>query len=113
MINFLKFAFCILLAFDFVGVQASVWKPSSGPTQIPIWPGSAPNSQPIAKPEEMKIINDPLVAGKPWTMVGPVAQPTMTVYSPRVKNTGEAHEISDNSMAAAGGNVVSYYRDDS
>jgi acetyl esterase/lipase len=31
-----------------------------------------------------------LVAGKPWVEVGNVSQPTMTVYSPKGKNTGVA-----------------------
>jgi acetyl esterase/lipase len=33
---------------------------------------------------------DNLVAGKPWTYVERVSRPTMTVYSPTVKNTGAA-----------------------
>ena len=34
--------------------------------------------------------NDSLVAGKPWVYVSNVSQPTMTVYSPKGKNTGVA-----------------------
>ena len=33
---------------------------------------------------------DHLVGGKPWTYVGPVSVPTMTLYSPPGKNTGAA-----------------------
>ncbi len=33
---------------------------------------------------------DPLVAGSPWVSVGHVSRPTMTVYSPKGKNTGAA-----------------------
>jgi hypothetical protein len=31
-----------------------------------------------------------LVAGRPWVYVGNVSKPTMTVYSPKAKNTGAA-----------------------
>ena len=31
-----------------------------------------------------------LVAGRPWVQVGNVSRPTMTVYSPKGKNTGVA-----------------------
>ena len=33
---------------------------------------------------------EPLVAGRPWVSVGNVSRPTMTVYSPKGKNTGAA-----------------------
>jgi len=49
-----------------------------------------PDAQPMAKPEETKIVNDPLVAGKLWVQVSDVSQPTMTVYPPKEKNTGVA-----------------------
>ncbi len=88
--KFIKFTYCILLTFGLVSAQANVWRPSPGHTQIPIWPGAAPDSQPVAKQEEMKTVHNPLVAGRPWVMVGPVVQPTMTIYSPKGKNTGTA-----------------------
>jgi acetyl esterase/lipase len=69
----------------------TVWQPSSGQIQIPIWPaGKMPDALMHTKPESMKIITDPLVAGKPWTEIFNVSQPTMTVYSPSGKNTGAA-----------------------
>jgi len=33
---------------------------------------------------------DSLVAGMPWSYVGHVSRPTMTVYAPKEKNTGAA-----------------------
>ncbi|HFL2713402.1 TPA: alpha/beta hydrolase [Legionella pneumophila] len=42
------------------------------------------------KPENIKVITDRLIAGKPWNAIYNVSQPTMTVYSPREKNTGIA-----------------------
>jgi len=39
----------------------------------------------------MKIVKDPLISdGKPWIQIDNVSQPTMTVYSPKRKNTGVA-----------------------
>jgi acetyl esterase/lipase len=69
--------------------QAKVWQPSPGYTQVPIWQGEAPDTQSVPGPEIM----DPsggMVAGKPWAWVSNVARPTMTVYSPKGKNTGVA-----------------------
>lgn len=60
--------------------------------QISIWPGTAPDPQPLAEPEYAIAAGgkDSLVAGKPWLAVENVTQPTMTVYSPKGKNTGAA-----------------------
>ena len=58
---------------------------------MPIWPGAAPDAQPVAGPETAtKTGKDSLVAGRPWISVGNVSQPTMVVYSPTGKNTGAA-----------------------
>jgi acetyl esterase/lipase len=35
-------------------------------------------------------VNNPLVAGRPWVKVGHVSKPTITVYTPKGKNTGAA-----------------------
>ena len=71
--------------------QASVWQPSTGPTQIPIWPGTIPDARPVNGPEIMRTTaKDSLVAGRPWVYVGNVSRPTMTVYAPKGKNTGVA-----------------------
>lgn len=85
-----KFALCVLFTFYVVSAQAYAWQPSPTHTQIPIWPGAIPDSQPIAGLEVAKTVAEPLVAGKPWIQVGAVSRPTMTVYSPKGKNTGVA-----------------------
>lgn len=90
MTQFLKLIACVSLLFICTSTLAEVWQPSTGQTQIPIWPGTAPDSQPVAKPEGMQEVNEPQVAGKPWLRIGPVAQPTMTIYPPKGKNTGAA-----------------------
>jgi len=86
----LLFVLSTLLLFNVVGAQANIWQPSSGHKQIPIWPGEAPDAQSTANPEEVKTVNTPLIAGKPRLEVTHVSQPTMTVYSPKGKNTGAA-----------------------
>jgi acetyl esterase/lipase len=85
------FALCVLFAFGGTNAQTPAWQPSAGHVQVPIWPGAAPDAQPVASPEsETKTAKEPLVASRPWLYVGKVANPTMTVYSPKGNNTGAA-----------------------
>ena len=56
-----------------------VWQPSPGHTQIPIWPGAAPDALPSQGPEFYKDEGS-----------GNVTKPTLTVYSPKEHNTGAA-----------------------
>ena len=70
---------------------AAPWQPAPGHHQIPIWPaGKMPNALKHPKSEYVERITKPLVAGKPWTAVNNVSEPTMTVYPPKSKNTGAA-----------------------
>jgi acetyl esterase/lipase len=87
----LFFALCVVFACGGLSAQNPVWQPSPGHTQIPIWPGAAPDPQPVAGPEVAKSSgkND-LIAGKQMVEVDNVSRPTMTVYSPKGKNTGAA-----------------------
>lgn len=80
----------VLLAVSNPRAQADAWQPSPGHAQVPIWPGSAPHSQPAPGPEDMIVRDDALVAGRPWSAVVNVSQPTLTVYSPKGKSTGAA-----------------------
>jgi len=68
------------------------WQPSPGHAQTPIWPGSVPDERHYKGPEYSVAVvrKDELVAGKPWISAERVSKPTMTVYSPKVKNTGAA-----------------------
>lgn len=88
----LIFSFCFLIALGVVGAQLSGWQPSPGHSQVPIWPGAAPDAQPVAGPEavETSSPSEDLIAGKPVVGVGRVSQPTITLYSPSGKNTGAA-----------------------
>jgi len=84
-------ALTAVLAFAGLSAQQPAWQPSPGHTQVPIWPGAAPDAQPVAGPEsETAIEKEHLVAGMPWVYVGKVSQPTMTVYAPKENNTGAA-----------------------
>src|SRR5207245_502694 len=84
----LLFALCVVFACGGLRAQQT-WQPSPGHTQVPIWPGTAPDAQPVAGPEESH-----------WWPTGPggpggftvyhVSRPTMTVYSPEGKNAGAA-----------------------
>jgi acetyl esterase/lipase len=87
----LIFALGVVFAFSTLSAQTPVWQPSPGHTQLPIWPGAAPDAQPPAGPETTTTTgSESLVAGKPWIAVSNVSQPTMTLYSPTGKNTGAA-----------------------
>jgi len=87
----LIFVVCVAFAVGSGSAQTSVWQPSPGHTQVPIWPGAVPDARPVAGPEVAKTTGKEfLVAGRPATGVSNVSRPTMTVYSPSGKNTGAA-----------------------
>jgi acetyl esterase/lipase len=70
--------------------ETNVWQPPSGLKQLPIWPGPVPDARPFTGPETLKTNTKDLVAGRPWLVVENVSQPTITVFSPKGKNTGAA-----------------------
>jgi acetyl esterase/lipase len=80
----------VVFACRALSAQAPVWQPSPGHTQVPLWPGKAPDAVPVAGPEVVTLDEAFLIAGRPVTGVGKVSRPTMTVYSPTGKNTGVA-----------------------
>jgi acetyl esterase/lipase len=85
------FALCIFFALGGLHAQQAAWQPSLGRSQMPIWPGVAPDTQSVTGPEVATTrTNDHLVAGMPWTYISNVSRPTMTVYLPVAKNTGAA-----------------------
>jgi acetyl esterase/lipase len=87
--KFWTIALCLLAACGSAHAATTVWQPAAGNTQIPIWPGAAPDAQQVPGPETATV-SDKLLAGKPVTAVTNVTRPTMTVYAPTGKNTGAA-----------------------
>jgi acetyl esterase/lipase len=87
----LLFAFFVSFAFESMNPQTTTWQPSPGHTQVPIWPGEAPDPQPVKGAEIAETSGkDFVVAGRSAIGISNVTQPTMTVYSPEGKNTGAA-----------------------
>lgn len=73
------------------GAQTAVWQPSAGHQQVPIWPGAAPDPQPVKAPEHVRSSGEgSLIGGRPTLAISNVTRPTMTVYSPVGRNTGAA-----------------------
>jgi acetyl esterase/lipase len=72
-----------------VSAQTVTWQPSPGLVQLPIWPGAAPDPQPVPGPEYVAT-SKALIAGKPVISVFNVSRPTMTVYPAKGENTGAA-----------------------
>jgi acetyl esterase/lipase len=85
------FALCLGFASFCLKAQTYVWQPSSGHTQVSIWPGKPPDAhvQRVTGPESVTASKG-LIGGKPVLVVSNVSQPTMTVYSPQGTNTGVA-----------------------
>ncbi len=85
------FALWVAVAGSGLIAQRPVWQPSPGHVQVAIWPGAAPDPQPVAGPEYAETTGkNSLVGGRPWVGVSNVTRPTMTVYSPKGRNTGAA-----------------------
>jgi len=78
-----------VLAFDCSHAVAKAWNPSPGHKQISIWPGAIPDAQPVPAPETAQTSKG-TIAGKTMVKVVNVTRPTMTVYSPKGRNTGVA-----------------------
>ena len=42
---------CIIFALNILPAQQTVWQPTPGHTQIPIWPSTPPDARPAKGPE--------------------------------------------------------------
>jgi acetyl esterase/lipase len=80
--------------------QQPAWQPAAGHTQVPIWPGAAPDPQPVRGPEHTTIDPAFRVAGKTVTGLSNVTVPTMTVYAPADTGTGTNSGAAANTGAA-------------
>lgn len=71
--------------------QKPAWQPAPGHLTLPLWPHGAPGAATKLPAEaDTTTAEDHLVAGKPVIRLGNVATPTLTVYSPKKKNTRAA-----------------------
>lgn len=75
-----------------VVVQAQkAWDPGPGHTTLTLWPSGAPGPATGTGPEaDTTKPKDNLIAGKPLVRLGNVSVPTLTLYTPKGKNTGAA-----------------------
>jgi acetyl esterase/lipase len=71
--------------------QGSGWSPAHGHLTLPVWPGAAPGAQANLPAEaDTTSAKDNLIAGRPLIRLGNVSAPTLTLYTPKGKNTGAA-----------------------
>jgi acetyl esterase/lipase len=71
--------------------QMPSWPPGPDHQTIPLWPSGAPGAQPNPLPEgDTTTGKDNRPAGKPVIRIGNVSNPTLTLYTPKDKNTGAA-----------------------
>jgi acetyl esterase/lipase len=74
-----------------LAAQLSGWPPAPGHLTLPVWPGAAPDASANLPPEaDTTTAKDNLIAGRPLIRLGNVSTPTLTLYSPKGKNTGAA-----------------------
>jgi acetyl esterase/lipase len=71
--------------------QEPGWPPASSHTALNIWPQGAPGARPHPSPEiDTTTAKDHLVADRAVIRLGDVSTPTLTLYTPKGKNTGAA-----------------------
>lgn len=90
MVKFSILTFCAAFACLNLCAQKPAWPPSPQYKQIPIWPGAAPDPQPVKGPEKVETDPKSLIGGKTVTGVSNVMLPTITVYPAQGNNTGAA-----------------------
>jgi acetyl esterase/lipase len=74
-----------------LSAQKPAWQPAPGHLTMDLWPHGAPGGQASSATEvDTTTAKDNLIAGKPVIRLGNVSTPTLTVYSPKDKNTGAA-----------------------
>ena len=55
----------LLVSCASVQAKTAGWEPSAGHTQVPIWPGVAPDLKPVPGPETVRVNTKILVGGLP------------------------------------------------
>ena len=71
--------------------QQPAWRPAPGHLTIALWPNATPGATGNLPPEaDMTTVKDKLIAGRPLIRLGNISKPTITVYTPKSKNSGAA-----------------------
>lgn len=71
--------------------NAPAWPPAPSHLTLPLWAAGAPGAEPNSAAEtDTTTAKDNLIAGKPLIRLGNVSKPTLTLYTPKGKNTGAA-----------------------
>src|SRR6266704_3435051 len=87
----LSYLAAVLLVSSALFAQKPAWQPFPGHLTMDLWPHGAPGAQVnSAAAVDTTTAKDNLIAGKPIVRLGNVSTPTITVYSPKDKNTGAA-----------------------
>ncbi len=87
---FISILTCCLVSFT-VFADQFIWQPSAEHHQIPLWPkNKMPNALKSVTSEYATTVTKPLIAGKPWTAIFQVSNPTLTLYQPVKNNSGTA-----------------------
>jgi len=74
-----------------LAAQPSGWPPAPGHLTLPVWPGVAPGASANLPAEaDTTTAKDNLIAGRPLVRLGNVSTPTLTLFTPKGKNTGAA-----------------------
>jgi len=69
--------------------RQTVWQPTSGGVQIPLWPEATELAKPDTSDHPEETGNgSSLVAGREWHWAGYVSRPTMTIYRPKEQGSG-------------------------
>jgi acetyl esterase/lipase len=70
--------------------ETATWQPPKGRTQVPLWPGTAPDMAGVAANAESVRTKEPRDPGtdRTYAQVRDVSTPTLTVFPPKGVNTG-------------------------
>lgn len=78
-----------------LAAQTPAWPPSSDHLTLPLWPNGAPGGSSAPTPErgpegDMTTAKDGRPGGRSVIRIGNVSSPTLTVFTPKTRNSGAA-----------------------
>jgi len=68
--------------------QNKTWQPAGEALQVPLWPKGPPSPSKLKKGQESYGSGIKQIAGRPYTAVEYVTQPSMIIFRPHVKDSG-------------------------